>query len=95
MLIRALKQALDHGLILEKVHRVIEFSQKAWRKSYTDMNAELRIKTMNVFEKEFLKLMNHSVLRKTTENVRKQRGIELVTANRRKSYLVEERNCHT
>ena len=28
-LIRALKQALDHGLILEKVHWVIEFNQQA------------------------------------------------------------------
>ena len=28
--IRSLKQALDHGLILKKVHRVIQFNQKAW-----------------------------------------------------------------
>ena len=30
--IRALKQALNHGLILKKVHRVIQFNQKAWLK---------------------------------------------------------------
>ena len=30
--IRSLKQALDHGLILKKVHRVIQFNQKAWLK---------------------------------------------------------------
>ena len=28
--IRTLKQALNHGLILEKVHRVIQFNQEAW-----------------------------------------------------------------
>ena len=28
--IRALKQALNYGLILKKVHRVIKFNQKAW-----------------------------------------------------------------
>ena len=28
--ISALKQALNHGLILKKVHRVIEFRQEAW-----------------------------------------------------------------
>ena len=39
--IRALKQALDHGLILKKVHRVIEFRQEAWLKPYIDMNTEL------------------------------------------------------
>ena len=36
--IRALKQALNHGLRLEKVHRIIQFKQKAWLKVYTDMN---------------------------------------------------------
>ena len=36
--IRSLKQALDHGLILKKVHRVIQFNQEAWVKEYIDMN---------------------------------------------------------
>lgn len=30
---KGLKLALDYGLILEKVHRVIEFSQEAWLKT--------------------------------------------------------------
>ena len=40
--IRALKQALMHGLKLEKVHRVIQFNQEAWLKPYIDRNTELR-----------------------------------------------------
>ena len=36
--IRALKQALNHGLILKEVHRVIRFNQEAWLKPYIDMN---------------------------------------------------------
>ena len=36
--IRALKQALNHGLILKRVHRVIQFNQKAWLKPYIEMN---------------------------------------------------------
>ena len=40
--ISALKQALNHGLILKKVHRVIEFKQEAWLKPYIDMNTKLR-----------------------------------------------------
>ena len=39
--IRSLKQALNHGLILKKVHRVIQFNQEAWLKPYIDMNTEL------------------------------------------------------
>ena len=40
--IRNLKQALNHVLALKKVHRVNRFNQKAWLKSYIDMNTELR-----------------------------------------------------
>ena len=40
--IRALKQALNHGLILKKVHRVIQFNQEAWLKPYIEMNTKLR-----------------------------------------------------
>ena len=40
--IRNLKQALNHGLILKKVHRVIKFNQKGWLRPYIDMNTKLR-----------------------------------------------------
>ena len=38
--IRSLKQALNYGLKLKKVHRIIEFNQESWLKPYTDMNTE-------------------------------------------------------
>ena len=58
--IRSLKQALNHGLILKKVHRSIEFNQKAWlKKLYIDMNTELRKQSKNDFEKDFFKLMKN------------------------------------
>ena len=38
--IKSLKQALNHGLKFKKVHRIIEFNQKAWLKPYIDMNTE-------------------------------------------------------
>ena len=31
---RALKQVLNHEIILKKVHRVIQFNQEAWLKPY-------------------------------------------------------------
>ena len=40
--IRALKQALNHGLTLKKVNRVIQFNQEARLKPYIDMNTKLR-----------------------------------------------------
>ena len=56
-----LKQALNHGLILKNVYRVIKFNQKAWLKPYIDMNTELRQKPKNYFKKDFFKLMNNAV----------------------------------
>ena len=40
--ISALKQALSHGLELEKVHRVIMFKQSARLKPYIDKNTKTR-----------------------------------------------------
>ena len=93
--IRALKQALNHGLILKRVHRVIQFNQEAWLKPYIDMNAKLRKDTKNVFEKGLFKLVNNSVFGKTMENVRNHRDIKLVTTEKRRITLVSEPNCHT
>ena len=93
--IKNLKQALDHGLILKKVHRVIKFNEKAWLKPYIDMNTKLREKAKNNFEKDFFKLMKNVVSGKNMENVRKHRNIKLVTTERRRNYLVSESNHHT
>ena len=50
--INSLKQALNHGLKLKKIHRIIAFNQKAWLKPYINMNTELRKLARNDFEKD-------------------------------------------
>ena len=93
--INTLKQALNHGLKLKNIHRVIESNQEAWLKPYIDMNTELRKLAKNDFEKDLSKLMNNSVFGKTMENIRKHRDIKLVTTDRRRRKLVSEPNFHT
>ena len=93
--IKSLKQALNHGLKLKRIHRIIEFSQKAWFKPYKDMNKELRKLAKDDFEKDLFKLMNNAVFGKTVENIRKHRDIKLVTTNKKRSKLVSEPNYHT
>ena len=93
--IKSVKQALNHGLKLKKVHRIIEFNQEAWLKPYIDMNTELRKVAKDDFEKYLFKLMNNAVYGKTMDNIRKHRGIKLVATNKKRSKLVSEPNYHT
>ena len=54
--IRNLKQALNHGLIFRKIHRVIKFKQT---------NTERRQKAKSYFEKNFFRSMNKTGFGKT------------------------------
>ena len=83
-----MKQALNHGLILKKVHRVIQFNEEAWLKEYIDVHTELRKQQKKYFEKDFFKLINNSIFGKTMDNVRKHRNIKVVTTDERRNYLV-------
>ena len=81
----ALDQVLKHGLVLDKVHQVIEFDQTAWLASYIKFSTQLRTRAKNNLKKDFFKLMNNSVFRKTMENIRKHRDTNLMMNE--KAYL--------
>ena len=87
-----LKQGLNYGLVLKKVHKIIKFNQKALLKPYVKMNTELRKNAKNNFE---IILMNNAVFEKAMENVRKNEDIKLLTLEARRNYLVSEPNYDT
>lgn len=63
--------------MLNKIHRIIVFSQEAWIKRYIDMDIKSRTEPENDFEKGFFKLMHKSVFGKTMENFKKHRNIKI------------------
>ena len=82
--IRNLKQALNHGLVLKKVHRVIQFNQNVLLKPYIDMNTDLTKKAKNDFEKDLFKLVSNTVFGKKFFG--ENRDVKLVTTKRRRNY---------
>ena len=83
-----LKQYLEEGMILKKVHRGIKFYQSPWIRK----NTELRKEAKNAFEKDFFKLMNNSVFGKTIENIRKRQNVKLIDDEKKALQLTSKPN---
>ena len=87
-----LKQYLEEGMILKKVHRGLKFYQSPWMEPYIRKNTDLRKEAKNAFEKDFFKLMNNSPFGKTSENIRKRQNVILVDDRKKALKLTSKPN---
>ena len=78
MHLRNLKQCLDLGMKLKKVHRGIRFREEAWMTTYIQFNTEMRKGATNSFDKDLFKLLNNAVFGKSMENVFNYLTVKLV-----------------
>ncbi len=92
---RYLKLALQLGLKLKKVHKVIEYDQLNFMEGYIMKNTNERAKAKNSFEKDFYKLMNNSVYGKTMENVRNRINFKLVSTEEKALNIKNTKNKFT
>ena len=86
---RNLKVYLGQGSKLSKMHKILQFKQSTWLKSYIKFNTVKQKDTKSDFENIFFKLMNNSVFfGKAMENVRKRINCEVVINEKRRSKLI-------
>lgn len=79
---RNLKFYVSHGLLVTKLHRVVEFRQSKWLGDYISKNTVMRKQASNDFEKNFYKLMSNACFGKTMENLRNRREIVFVSSEK-------------
>jgi hypothetical protein len=84
----ALRLALELGLKLTKIHRVIKFNQSPWLRPYIEINNLLRRGALNAFENGFFKDIVNIIYGKMMEQVRKRLRVQLALSEEEVQKLV-------
>ena len=80
--------ARQEGVKFSKIHRVLQFDQAPWLRSYMELNTNLRQATSDPFQQDYYKLMNNSAYGKMLEQVTKYINFKLFTTQNAKKFKV-------
>ena len=83
---------IKQGMVLKKIHRILEFEQEAWLKSFVEYNTHKRNESNSNFQKMYYKLLTNSVYGKLLENKRKRQNIHLSMSEKHFDKLVAKPN---
>ena len=73
-----LKFYVKQGIVIVRLHRVLQFRQSKWLADYIKFNTDQRLKAQSKFAQGFFKLMNNAAYGKLLEDVRKRNTLFVV-----------------
>jgi len=91
--IRNLKLYTDLGMKVDRIHKVMEFDQKAFLAPYIAFNTEKRRMARSSFEKDFFKLMSNAVYGKMIEQLQNRVNVKLVTDPNKVKKFIRKPTC--
>lgn len=76
---KTLRLYINLGLVLKKVHKILEFEERPIMKDYIEFNAKKRQQATNNFDISFYKFLSNSLFGKTMERPENKSQLKLVT----------------
>ena len=78
---------------VDRIHKVLEFDQKAFLAPYIAFNTEKRRMARSSFEKDFFKLMSNAVYGKMIEQLQNRVNVKLVTDPNKVKKFIRKPTC--
>ena len=89
--LKNLKFFMRHGLILERIHRILAADQSNFLNPYIEFNSQKRKESAHIkFKSDFFKLMNNAVYGKTIEDIRKRSKVDIVKDQKQAKKLISK-----
>ena len=85
-----LKFYITHGMVVEKIHKIISFKQSKCLEKYISFNTQKRNRAKNDFEKDFLKFLVIAAFGKFLENVRNRLEFQLIKKDDNKKFIIQQ-----